>query len=93
LKGVIRTRVGYAGGTKKNPTYHDLDDHTETIQKEFELMYPGVYDYINSTAAARVNGYLGGHGTYKDLQAEINDFGLSQPASRKLLDMVRALGR
>ena len=30
-EGVIRTRVGYAGGLKKNPRYHDLGDHTETI--------------------------------------------------------------
>ena len=32
-KGVIRTRVGYAGGSKKNPTYYSLGDHTETIGK------------------------------------------------------------
>ncbi|XP_022094513.1 peptide methionine sulfoxide reductase-like, partial [Acanthaster planci] len=35
-KGVIRTRVGYTGGTKKSPTYHSLGDHTETIQIEFD---------------------------------------------------------
>ena len=33
-KGVIRTRVGYAGGSKKNPTYYSLGDHTETIGKK-----------------------------------------------------------
>jgi len=32
LDGVIRTRVGYAGGNKENPTYHNLGEHTETIQ-------------------------------------------------------------
>jgi peptide-methionine (S)-S-oxide reductase len=181
VKGVVSTRVGYAGGTKKNPTYHDLGDHTETIQidfdpalvsyrelldvfwnshsptnrafskqyrsiifyhnaeqrrlaietrkheaakiqaaiyteivpfsefsmaeayhqkyllqlepcliKEFELMYPLPSDLINSTAAARVNGYLAGYGTYKDLQVEIHDFGLSQSARTKLLNRVRA---
>ena len=36
MPGVIRTRVGYAGGTKKNPTYTDLGDHTETIQIDFD---------------------------------------------------------
>ena len=28
---MIRTRVGYAGGTKKFPTYQDLGDHTEAV--------------------------------------------------------------
>ena len=28
---MIRTRVGYAGGTKKFPTYQDLWDHTEAV--------------------------------------------------------------
>ena len=64
-----------------------------SLLKEFQLMYPGASDLINSTAAARVNGYLGGHGTYKDLQVEINDFGLSQSGSKKLMDMVRSMGR
>jgi peptide-methionine (S)-S-oxide reductase len=181
VKGVVRTRVGYAGGTKNNPTYHDLGDHAETLQvdfdptqvsygelldifwnshsptnralsrqyssiifyhdaeqrrlametrdresakiqaaiyteivpfsefymaeayhqkyllqrepsliKEFELMYPLPSDLINSTAAARVNGYLGGYGTYNDLQLEIDEFGLSQSARTKLLNRVRA---
>ena len=29
---VIRTRVGYAGGSTNNPSYHHLDNHIETIQ-------------------------------------------------------------
>jgi methionine-S-sulfoxide reductase len=33
---VIRTRVGYAGGTRENPTYHRLGDHTETLQVDFD---------------------------------------------------------
>lgn len=28
--------MGYAGGTKKNPTYHDLGDHSETLQVDFD---------------------------------------------------------
>ncbi len=36
LSGVIRTRVGYTGGTTKNPTYHDLGDHSETVQLDFD---------------------------------------------------------
>jgi peptide-methionine (S)-S-oxide reductase len=33
---VVRTRVGYSGGTKENPTYHSLGDHSETIQIDFD---------------------------------------------------------
>jgi peptide-methionine (S)-S-oxide reductase len=28
--------VGYTGGQKKSPTYHDLGDHTEAIQVDFD---------------------------------------------------------
>ena len=36
LDGVVRTRVGYAGGTKPDPTYHDLGDHTEAFQVDYD---------------------------------------------------------
>ncbi len=181
---MIRTRVGYAGGTTKDPTYHTLGDHTETIQidydpsrisyenlldvfwqshnpakppwsrqykaavfyhseaqkrlaqeskdraaarikreirteiipfskfylaepyhqkyrlqqhgdfmREFKAMYPEAADFVSSTAAARVNGYLGGHGTLAQLEAELNGFGLSPGASDKLLDTVNQRNR
>ena len=35
LPGVIRTRVGYAGGSTLNPTYRTIGDHTEIIQIDF----------------------------------------------------------
>ncbi|XP_065350442.1 peptide methionine sulfoxide reductase [Cloeon dipterum] len=36
VKGVLRTRVGYTGGTKAAPTYRDLGDHTEAIDIDFD---------------------------------------------------------
>lgn len=36
LDGVVRTRVGYAGGTATDPTYHDLGDHTEAFQVDYD---------------------------------------------------------
>jgi len=39
---VVRTRVGYAGGTKENPTYRSLGDHSETIQIDYD---PTVISY------------------------------------------------
>ncbi|RCW86600.1 peptide methionine sulfoxide reductase msrA/msrB [Halanaerobium sp. DL-01] len=42
LEGVVRTRVGYAGGTTENPTYKMIGDHTETIEIDFD---PNVITY------------------------------------------------
>jgi len=39
---VLRTAVGYAGGHSPNPTYHDLADHAEAVQVEFD---PQVIDF------------------------------------------------
>ena len=33
---MIRTRVGYAGGTTKNPNYRNMGDHTEVFQVDFD---------------------------------------------------------
>lgn len=32
----MRTRVGYAGGTKQKPTYRDMGDHTESFQVDYD---------------------------------------------------------
>jgi methionine-S-sulfoxide reductase len=32
---VVRTRVGYAGGTTENPTYRNIGNHSEAIQIEY----------------------------------------------------------
>jgi methionine-S-sulfoxide reductase len=171
--------VGYAGGAKENPTYHNLGDHSETIQidfdpskisyerllevfweehdptsrswsrqykavvfyhdeeqkrmaiasrdrlairlgktihtevipyanfyaaedyhqkyylrqqrqilRQFQQYYPQAADLMNSTAAARVNGYIGGYGTSASLKADIDGLGLSEAAREELLERV-----
>lgn len=176
---MIRTRVGYTGGSTPEPTYDSIGDHTETVQidydpaqvtykellevfweshnprtpsfspqyaeiisyhdeeqrqaalerkereqaagsgqvwteivpvstfylaedyhqkyylrrvreleDEFRAIYPNPTDLTNSTAAARINGYLGGNGTLDQLQAEIDGYGLSLKAKEKLLDVM-----
>ena len=38
--------MGYAGGTKKDPKYHSLGDHTETIQIDYDptqISYAALY--------------------------------------------------
>jgi methionine-S-sulfoxide reductase len=176
MDGVVRTRVGYAGGQKKDPTYRSIGDHSETIQidydpdrvsykkllsvfwhnhdptqrawsqqykaaifyhndeqkklafetqtfeekqrnkkirteilpfsnfylaedyhqkyglrgqsdlmREFKAMYPRDIDFINSTAAARINGYISGHGTPEAVKATIENLGLSTAGRERLL--------
>jgi peptide-methionine (S)-S-oxide reductase len=171
---VIRTRVGYTGGAKVNPTYRGLGDHSESIQieydpnqisyeellsifwsthnptspswsrqyasfvfyhdeaqrelaletkeqqeakrgtlfteivpagtfypaedyhqkyylrnardlmREFSAIYPDGDDFAASTAAARVNGYLGRNGTCEQLQGELDNLGLSTAGQDEL---------
>jgi len=181
---VVLTRVGYAGGTTKDPTYYNLGDHTEAVQidydptqvsyqelldafwaghnptapsfsrqymsilffhseeqkelateardreaarrqtsiyteivpasqfhlaegyhqkyylrqvpelmREFRLIYPEEADLVASTAAARANGYLGGHDTLAALREELGELGFSAEAGDRLLEMVQASGR
>jgi methionine-S-sulfoxide reductase len=168
--------VGYSGGTQENPTYHNLGDHTETLQldydpkvtgyrdllevfwkshspvrppwsrqymsaifyhseeqkrlaveskeereaetgrklfteiqpasrfylaedyhqkyslrrdrelmTEFESLYPEAGNFVDSTAAARVNGLLAGYGAPDDLLANPERLGLSPRATKRLL--------
>ena len=42
LPGVVRTRVGYAGGHTPNPTYAHHGDHAEAVDIEFD---PAVITY------------------------------------------------
>ena len=177
----MRTRVGYAGGIKKNPTYHNLGNHTESLQvdydpsvisykklldvfrdshnphrpslsrqymsiiffhddeqkrlavtsmeheanttkgkiftkilpytkfylaedyhqkyrlrfdqqlmTEFDALFSSKEDFVNSTAAARVNGYLAGWGTMEDLMEELPSFGLSKSANERLIKIVKS---
>jgi peptide-methionine (S)-S-oxide reductase len=176
---VVRTRVGYAGGTKQRPTYRDLGDHTETIQidydpakityqellnafwtghdptyrswsrqyasiifvhndeqrrlaeesrtriskergsmihteivpfngftlaenyhqkhallqfpefkEDMQRIYPSPGAFVDSTAVARVNGYLGGGGSYEALIREAGGLGLSFARKEQLLKLV-----
>jgi peptide-methionine (S)-S-oxide reductase len=56
---------------------------------EFKTMYPRMEDLVNSTAAARVNGYLDGYGNLREIEAEVGSLGLSPEGAKKLVDMVK----
>jgi len=181
VPGVVRTRVGYAGGQKESPTYHDLGDHAETVEidydpgkvsyeelleifwqshspfsppwsrqymsaifchgeeqralalssretaaarlgreiftevlpattfylaegyhqkymlrrspeirAELDALYGDPEALVASTVAARINGYLGGHGSRRALEEEIASFGLSRKSADLLSRAVRS---
>lgn len=56
----------------------------ELLLRELRAMYPGEEQLVASTAAARINGYLGGYGTLRELEREIDSYGLSPEASEYL---------
>ena len=177
---MVRTRVGYAGGATKNPTYQRIGDHIESVQVEydpdriayeelleiffrshtatrprtirqyesaifyhdaeqkrlaeeavrraeerlrekvttrlipyeeftraedyhqkyylrnqksierhFESIYPELVAFTDSTAAARVNGYLGGNGSPEQFEREADGLGLNRAQIEAIRKLIR----
>ena len=61
----------------------------ELLKKELSSLYPLHLDFVNSTAAARLNGYLGGYGTAEQLALEIDLLGLSVEGRKALSRLIR----
>ncbi len=57
---------------------------------ELSRFTPQDLDLMNSTVAARVNGYLGRNGSVASLKAEIDAFGLSEAARLELMQRVES---
>ena len=43
---MVRTRVGYAGGTSPEPTYHRLGDHSETVEVDYDASLTAYEDLL-----------------------------------------------
>jgi peptide-methionine (S)-S-oxide reductase len=69
--------------------YHQkyLLRHDRELMKDFNAIYPDIEDFVSSTAAARINGYLGGYGSPETLQKEIDSYGLSEKGKDRLLEI------
>ena len=62
------------------------------IMKEFRAIYPSDEAFMNSTAAARVNGYLSGLASFEDVQEAVDNLRLSVQGRDRLLTAVRRQG-
>ena len=45
--GVIRTTVGFTGGTKVDPSYHSLGNHTETVSIDYDPQSTSYEDLLS----------------------------------------------
>jgi peptide-methionine (S)-S-oxide reductase len=63
------------------------------LMNEFRRIYPNFRDIVNSTAAARVNGIMGGYATLDVTVNELSSYGLSAEANKILMDTVNRLQR
>jgi methionine-S-sulfoxide reductase len=88
--GTIYTEITAYDGFYLAEFYHQKYrlQQVGELMDEFEAIYPVEADFIDSTAAARVNGYLGGNGSLADLEAEIEALGLSPAGQETLLALV-----
>ena len=54
----------------------------DVLMDELRARYPNERDFVDSTAAARLNGYVGGFGSLEQLEQELENFGLSEKAEQ-----------
>lgn len=70
--------------------YHQkylLNRRSELVQ-ELQRIYPIKKDFVDSTAIARLNGYIGGHGSEDQLMDELQSLGLTAESQRLLVEIV-----
>jgi hypothetical protein len=59
------------------------------LADELHAIYPDEADFVASTAAARINGWLDGYGDPKQLERDIARLGLSDDGQKLLRRTVR----
>ena len=70
---MVRTSVGYAGGIKKDPTYHNLGDHSEAVQIEYDPRVLSYEDLLKVFWVSHSPEYPPYSGQYKSIIFYHND--------------------
>jgi uncharacterized protein YchJ len=100
---ILEERTGGRVHTEIMPfkAFYRAEDYHQKyrLRRDSELMravmryYPEDRDFVDSTAAARLNGYLAGHGSVEQLKEELDLLGLSPEEGQRLLGHVRSRAR
>jgi peptide-methionine (S)-S-oxide reductase len=61
----------------------------DVLMGELRSLFPGEREFVDSTTAARLNGYAGGFGTPEQLERELETFGLSERSEQYIRRRVR----
>jgi hypothetical protein len=87
----VTTKILAFDGFHLAEDYHQK--YTLRRHREFEAalldLYPNLLEFVNSTAAARLNGYLAGHGSRAALANNLPELGLTDAAQEMLLALRR----
>ena len=67
MPGVVRTRVGYAGGTSKHPTYKNIGDHTEALEVLYDPSVVSFGELLKVFWASHDGCRSGGHTQYLNI--------------------------
>jgi peptide-methionine (S)-S-oxide reductase len=86
IKTVIAPFTGFTLAEDYHQKYYLRAERS--IAKEFEAFYPNLLDFVNSTAAARANAWIGGHGDAETVKKELPATGLSAASQKQLLERV-----
>ncbi|MBN1827309.1 MAG: peptide-methionine (S)-S-oxide reductase [Candidatus Eisenbacteria bacterium] len=86
----VYTKIETAGSFWPAEAYHQkyLLRQAGFLMEEMRAAYPGEEEFAASTAAARLNGYLGGYGGPERFEGEAERLGLGPEARAKLLALL-----
>jgi hypothetical protein len=97
-KAAVEKKIGRRVNTKVAPlrTFTLAEDYHQkyilkqnyALNAEMSRIYPLHRDFVDSTAAARLNGYASGHGNKEQLAREIDHLGLTKAGKEALTDML-----